>query len=393
LQARPTIAVLGGTGDLGSALARRWAAAGYPIVLGSRSKEKAEAAAREMNANDGSAISGEDNRTAAAKADIVVIAVPYASHDAILNEIKPAVMGKIVVDAVVPLVPPKVSVVKLPPDGSAALSAQRLLAGAARVQSAFHNVSASKLKSSGPVDCDVLVFGDDREAREIVIELANAAGTRGVDGGPLANSAAAEALTSVLIGINRRYKVDSAGLADLPQHRPCQIESKQRLLDAPALAVPLHPPIPLGDIAQGVGMSPGELQGDDILRPMRLHGGLLHRVRFLVHHITSRRASLVPMLAFLVFHVLNQPPDRVGIVAVLVPAGLDQTNKCFSSRHARLMLEQTVGKLAVHPVPALATGGLVTVEQVVAQPPVLNFVLVEYLLWRQRRRLAAVIVV
>ena len=207
MQARPTIAVLGGTGDLGSALARRWAAAGYPIVLGSRSKEKAEAAAREMNANHGSAVSGEDNRTAAAKADIVVLAVPYANHDAILNEIKPAVMGKIVVDTVVPLVPPKVSVVKLPPDGSAALSAQRLLAGA-RVQSAFHNVSASKLKSGGLVDCDVLVFGDDKEARAIVIELANAAGTRGIDGGPLANSAAAEALTSVLIGINRRYKVD-----------------------------------------------------------------------------------------------------------------------------------------------------------------------------------------
>ena len=207
MQGRPTIAVIGGTGDLGSALASRWAAAGYPILLGSRSKEKAEAAAREMNANHGSAVSGEDNRTAAAKADIVVLAVPYANHDAILNEIKPAVMGKIVVDAVVPLVPPKVSVVQLPPDGSAALSAQRLLAGA-RVQSAFHNVSASKLKSGGPVDCDVLVFGDDKEARAIVIELANAAGTRGIDGGPLANSAAAEALTSVLIGINRRYKVD-----------------------------------------------------------------------------------------------------------------------------------------------------------------------------------------
>jgi len=207
LQGRPTIAVIGGTGDLGSALASRWAAAGYPIVLGSRSKEKAEAAAREMNANHGSAVSGEDNRTAAAKADIVVVAVPYANHDTILNEIKPAVTGKIVVDAVVPLVPPKVSVVQLPPDGSAALSAQRLLAGA-RVQSAFHNVSASKLKSGGLVDCDVLVFGDDKEARAIVIELANAAGTRGIDGGPLANSAAAEALTSVLIGINRRYKVD-----------------------------------------------------------------------------------------------------------------------------------------------------------------------------------------
>jgi 8-hydroxy-5-deazaflavin:NADPH oxidoreductase len=209
LQGRPTIAVIGGTGDLGSALAKRWAAAGYPIVLGSRSKEKAEAAAREMN---GSAVSGEDNRTAAAKADIVVIAVPYANHEAILNEIKPAVQGKIVVDTVVPLVPPKVSVVQLPPDGSAALRAQRLLGEAARVQSAFHNVSASKLKSGESIDCDVLVFGDDKDARAIVIELANAAGTRGIDGGPLANSIAAEALTSVLIGINRRFKVKGAGI-------------------------------------------------------------------------------------------------------------------------------------------------------------------------------------
>ena len=205
---RPTIAVIGGTGELGSALAKRWAAAGYPVVLGSRSKEKAQAAAQEMNADHGS-VTGDDNRAAAAAADIVVVAVPYASHEAILNEIKPAVGGKIVVDAVVPLVPPRVSVVKLPPEGCAALIAQQLLAGVARVQSAFHNVSAAKLHAGGSVDCDVLVFGDDREARAIVVELANAAGTRGVDGGPLANSAAAEALTSVLIGINRRYKVEA----------------------------------------------------------------------------------------------------------------------------------------------------------------------------------------
>jgi 8-hydroxy-5-deazaflavin:NADPH oxidoreductase len=211
LQARPTIAVIGGTGELGSALAKRWAAAGYPVILGSRSKQKAQAAAQEMDSNHGS-VTGNDNRAAAAAAEIVVVAVPYASHEAILEEIKPVVEGKIVVDAVVPLVPPKVSIVKLPADGSVALVAQRLLGGSARVQSAFHNVSASKLHSGGSVDCDVLVFGDDREARAIVIELANAAGARGVDGGPLANSVAAEALTSVLIGINRRYKVDGAGI-------------------------------------------------------------------------------------------------------------------------------------------------------------------------------------
>jgi 8-hydroxy-5-deazaflavin:NADPH oxidoreductase len=218
LEKRPTIAVIGGTGDLGSALAKRWAAAGYPVVLGSRSKEKAQAAAEAMNAG---AVTGDDNPAAAAAADIVVVAVPYASHEAILNEIKPVVAGKIVVDAVVPLVPPKVSVVNLPPDGSAALSAQRLLAGAGRVLSAFHNVSAAKLAAAGSVDCDVLVFGDDRDARVTVIELANAAGTRGVDGGPLANSVAAEALTAVLIGINRRYKIVAGiRITGLPAAQP-----------------------------------------------------------------------------------------------------------------------------------------------------------------------------
>src|SRR5262249_9806243 len=204
-QRRPTSQVMGGPGERGWALAKGGAAAGYPIVLGSRSKQKAQATAEKMKSGIGAAaLSGEDNRTAAAAAEIVIVAVPYASHESILDEIKSAVVGKIVVDAVVPLVPPKISVGKLPPDRSAAFAAQRLLAGTARVQAAFHNVSAAKLHSSGAVDCDVLVFGDDQAARAVVIELANAAGTRGIDGGPLANSAAAEALTSVLIGINRR---------------------------------------------------------------------------------------------------------------------------------------------------------------------------------------------
>jgi len=213
LPQRPTIAILGGTGALGSALAGRWAAAGYPIVLGSRSSEKAEAAASALRAATGAdAVSGRDNLAAAQQADIVVVAVPFSNHAAILDEIKPAVTGKIVVDAVVPLVPPKVSVVQLPSEGSAAKIAQQILGPQARVTSAFHNVGAAKLEAGGTVDCDVLVFADDKEAREAVIELANAAGARGVDGGMLANSAAAEALTSILIGINRRYKVDGAGI-------------------------------------------------------------------------------------------------------------------------------------------------------------------------------------
>lgn len=208
MQDKPTIAVIGGTGDLGSGLARLWSAAGYPVVIGSRDKTKAEAAARKL----GSALRGEDNRAAAQAGDIVVLSVPYASHDAIIEEIKPGVAGKIVVDAVVPLVPPKVSVVQLPAEGSPALAAQRMLGAGVRVVSAFHNVGAKKLHGGEKVDCDVLVFGDDPEARERVIALAEVVATRGIHGGGLANSVAAEALTAVLIAINRRYKVPGAGI-------------------------------------------------------------------------------------------------------------------------------------------------------------------------------------
>jgi NADPH-dependent F420 reductase len=212
-QDHPTLAIIGGTGALGSGLAMRWAAAGYAVVLGSRSPEKAAAAARAIAcANGAPPVRGDSNEGAARAGDVVVIAVPYASHDATLDEIKDAVAGKIVIDAVVPLVPPKVSIVQLPAQGSAAQSAQARLGDSARVVSAFHNVGAAKLQAGGSVDCDVLVFGNDRSARDTVIALADAIGTRGIDGGVLANSVAAEALTSVLIGINRRYKIDCAGI-------------------------------------------------------------------------------------------------------------------------------------------------------------------------------------
>jgi NADPH-dependent F420 reductase len=203
-----TIGILGGTGDLGSGLAKAWARAGYAVVIGSRSAEKAEAAAGEMEGK----VRGAGNADAAREADVVVLAVPFASHEATLLEVREAVQGKILVDAAVPLVPPKVSTVQLPAEGSAAQIAQNLLGDGVRVVSAFHNVGAAKLHSGGRADCDVLVFGNDKEAREAVIELAGAVATRGVDGGVLANSAAAEALTSVLIGINRRYKVPGAGI-------------------------------------------------------------------------------------------------------------------------------------------------------------------------------------
>ncbi len=213
MQTRPTLAIIGGTGALGTGLATRWAGAGYAVVLGSRTREKAEEAAQRIEARNGApAVRGLDNREAAAACEIVVVAVPYGNHAAILDDIKDAVRGKIVVDAVVPLVPPKVSVVQLPPETSAAQAAQARLGAETRVVSAFHNVAAAKLASGASVDCDVLVFGDDRSARETVIALANDAGTRGIDGGALANAVVGEALTAVLISINRRYKVPGAGI-------------------------------------------------------------------------------------------------------------------------------------------------------------------------------------
>jgi 8-hydroxy-5-deazaflavin:NADPH oxidoreductase len=212
MQTKPSIAIVGGTGDLGSGLARLLGAAGYPVVIGSRAKDKAEAFAADLGAKLGVALRGDSNRGAAQAADIILLCVPYSNHDAILDDIKPVVDGKILVDAVVPLVPPKVSIVQLPSAGSPAQVAQRMLGPGVKVAAAFHNVGAKKLHSGEKADCDVLVFADDVAVREQVVALANVVATRGVDSGVLANAVAAEALTSVLIAINRRYKIPGAGI-------------------------------------------------------------------------------------------------------------------------------------------------------------------------------------
>jgi len=214
--ARPILAVIGGTGALGRALARRWHRAGFDVMIGSRDAGKAAAAATALveQAVEGKPppLRGMSNRDAAAAADIAVLSVPYASHADILTDIREAVRGRLVVDCTVPLRPPKVGTVNLPPAGSAAVEARELLGDGTVVVSAFHNVAAHKLASDDPIDCDVLVFGDDKAARTTVIALVEALGLRGWHGGPLVNSAAAEALTSVLITINRQHKIDGAGI-------------------------------------------------------------------------------------------------------------------------------------------------------------------------------------
>ena len=211
---RPTLAILGGAGDLGRGLAIRWLKAGYDVVVGSRSRERAEEAADGLAGLGFPGVArGLENAAAAAAANVVVLTVPFANRQVVLEAVKDAVQGKIFVDVTVPLVPPRVSRVRLPPEGSAAQGSQEFLGEDVRVVSAFQNVAADHLADvEHDVDCDVLVSGNDKAAREAVVELVEAAGMKGWHAGPVDNSAAAEALTSVLIFLNRTYGIDGAGI-------------------------------------------------------------------------------------------------------------------------------------------------------------------------------------
>jgi 8-hydroxy-5-deazaflavin:NADPH oxidoreductase len=202
------IAIIGGTGNLGSALAWRLARAGRDVIIGSRTAESAAAKAAEL----GHGLTGMANAEAAAAADLVILTVPFSAQSATLEDIKPHVAGKIVVDTTVPLVPPKVMRVQMPPEGSAAAKAAAILGDGVRVVSGFHNVAAHKLAQDVDVDCDILVFGDEKAARAEVVALADAISLRGIHGGALVNAAAAEAMTSLLIFINKHYQVDGAGI-------------------------------------------------------------------------------------------------------------------------------------------------------------------------------------
>jgi NADPH-dependent F420 reductase len=213
---KPIVAVIGGTGAEGSGLAVRWAAAGYPVVIGSRSPEKAASSAAELREPlpDGSAtLVGETNVAAASAAEIVALSVPYGAQENTLSDIREACQGKILITVVVPLHPPKVSTVWHPPGGSAAEEAQAQLGSDVRVVGAFQNVSAGHLQDLDWVpDCDVLVTSDHKDAKRVAMELARAAGFFAVDAGPLANSSTVEGLTALLIGINIRHKVKGSGI-------------------------------------------------------------------------------------------------------------------------------------------------------------------------------------
>ncbi|BCY18840.1 MAG: NADPH-dependent F420 reductase [Chloroflexi bacterium] len=209
-----TIAILGGTGKEGKGLAFRWALAGHKIIIGSRTSEKALAAVEDVKTLIGKpvTISGKDNNSAAKEAEIVVLTVPYSFHKEMLESIKNDVQGKLFIDVTVPLIPPKVTRVQMPPEGSACLQAQLILGENVRVVAAFQNISYENLLSGKKIDCDVLVAGGDKDSRGQVISLVRDAGLMGIDAGPIENTVVVEGLTSILIGINKQFGVEASGI-------------------------------------------------------------------------------------------------------------------------------------------------------------------------------------
>jgi 8-hydroxy-5-deazaflavin:NADPH oxidoreductase len=209
-----TIAIVGGTGKEGKGLAYRWIKAGYTVIIGSRQIEKALLAVEEILTATGGkgSLVGKTNLAAVEQADIVIMTVPYAVHNEMLQSLKDYLAGKIFVDVTVPLVPPKVSKVQMPKAGSAAQEAREILGENISVVSAFQNISYENLMRDDYSDCDVLVCGSDLAAREAVLKLVEDAGLMGWDAGPIENSVVLEGLTSVLIGINKKYGSRSSGI-------------------------------------------------------------------------------------------------------------------------------------------------------------------------------------
>jgi hypothetical protein len=208
------IAIIGGTGKEGKGLAFRWAKAGHHVIIGSRTLEKAQTAAGELMSLLPFDIHLEamENDAAVKECDLAVITVPYTAHKATLELLKPHLKGKILIDVTVPLNPPKVTRVSMPPEGSAAQEAQSILGEDTRVVAAFQNISYENLMKDEAPMCDVLVCGNGKEARQIVLGLVADAGLIGWDAGVIENAVVVEGLASILIGLNIQHKVHSTGI-------------------------------------------------------------------------------------------------------------------------------------------------------------------------------------
>lgn len=210
-----TLGIVGGTGKEGKGLAYRWLQAGHKVIIGSRQFEKAQKAVEDLSAlfeDPPENLSGMENRDAVVACDIAVITVPYGGHRPTLEDLKDVLAGKIVIDVVVPIVPPKVTKVQMPPAGSVAQEAQEILGDTCQVVDAFQNISHERLMGEDDIDCDVLVTGKGKAAREVVLGLVADAGLKGWDAGPIENAVVVEGLTSILIGLNIQHHVHASGI-------------------------------------------------------------------------------------------------------------------------------------------------------------------------------------
>jgi 8-hydroxy-5-deazaflavin:NADPH oxidoreductase len=206
------IAIVGGTGREGRGLAARWARAGHRVAIGSRDAERARARADELT-KLGYPIEGGSNEQVVEGAEAVLVSVPYSAHEETLRSLKPLLGGRILIDITVPLRPPRVREVHLPEGHSAAQEAQAIVGPATPVVATLHHVSSASLADvDGKARFDVLVCSDDDAAREVVIGLVGDLGFRGLDAGPLRNAVALEALTPVLMQLNKKYGGTSAGV-------------------------------------------------------------------------------------------------------------------------------------------------------------------------------------
>mgnify|MGYP001078581134 CR=1 FL=1 len=209
------IAIIGGTGNEGKGLAYRWVKAGHQVIIGSRQYEKAQRIVSELSemlGEEKQLLSGMENADAVKASEIAAVTVPYAAHRPTLEGLREELQGKILIDVVVPIVPPKVTKVQMPSDGSVAQEAQAILGDNCQVVDAFQNISHERLFKGGDVDCDVLVCGKGKAAREVVLGLVADTGLKGWDAGPIENAVVVEGLTSILIGLNIQHHVHASGI-------------------------------------------------------------------------------------------------------------------------------------------------------------------------------------
>ncbi len=208
------IAILGGTGKEGAGLALRWARANHHIFIGSRSEERAWDRARELaRLVPGGAFDGRTNETACREGDLVVVAVPHAGHRSLLNDLRPATAGKILLDTVVPLDFAGPRLYAPPPEGSAAEEAQAVLGPATRVVAGLHSLAAHELSNvDHTLDADVLLCGNDADAKALAAGVIEQLGVRCLDAGPLSMAGVLEGLTALMVRLNRRYRSKSAAL-------------------------------------------------------------------------------------------------------------------------------------------------------------------------------------